>query len=270
MNNFLCKAFIVILISAGTLKSQVLSPIAHFKFNGDVKDDSPYGNHGRIVGYVESTSDRFGNKNGALYFFGDGNSYIEVPNSPSLESPESQITITGWFKLKSHNYSNYWLTMLCKGDKTEETSANPQYRFQISQNYKPQFSSCSPNVEAGYSVISLNSEALLCDPEFLNRKFEPNKWHFYAVSYNGNQISIYYDGFKTLQYPFSSKLISNSSPLLIGRDNPGIIDDFRGALDDIRIYDSSLSDLEIYSIFSETESDSFYNKSKFKKTSNLQ
>lgn len=269
MNNFIIAIrLILFLVISGNLYSQALTPIAYFRLNGDAKDDSPFGNHGKIVGNVESTIDRFGNKYGALYFFGDGNSYIVVPSSPSLESPKSGITICGWFKLKSHPFSNYWLTLVCKGDQTEETALNPQYRFQVMQNYKLQLSSCSPNVEAGFSVISLNSEVLLCDPEFLSHKFEPNEWHFYAISSNGNEINVYYDGIKTLKYLYPSELEPNKSPLYIGRDTPGIIDDFKGALDDIRIYNTSLSELDIYSIYSEKESDNFTKQLNFQKTSN--
>lgn len=269
MNNILNTIWLILFsITSNNLYSQNLSPIAYFKLDGDANDDSPFKNHGRIIGNVESTIDRFGNKNGALYFLGDGNSYIEIPSSESLESPESEITICGWFKLKSHPYSNYWLTLVCKGDKKEETSANPQYRFQVMQNYKPQFSSCSPNIETGFSVISLSSQVLFCDTDFLSHKFEPNEWHFYAISSDANGINVYYDGIKILSYLQKLKLEANKDPLFIGRDSPGIIDDFKGALDDIRIYNTCLSELDIYSIYSEKRSNSFNQQSNFQKTNN--
>lgn len=265
MNNTFKIAFIVFITSI-SLCAQTNIPVAHYKFNGDVKDSSPFENHGTVVGLLELTKDRFGNNDGAINFSGNGNSYIEIPSSPSLESPVSQITIAGWFKLKSHNYSNYWLTMVCKGQDVEETALNPQYRFQVTQNYKPQLSRCSPDIEQGYSVISLNSEAIICDTEFMNHKFEPDVWHFYAITYNGSEIGIYYDGIKTSQLSFSSSLNVNSSPLFIGKDIPGITDDFRGALDDIRIYNRGLTDLEVYGIFSETSLRSFDNPLKPKNT----
>ncbi len=256
MNNIL-KAALIVLCAPFSLCAQKFLPVAHYKFNGDVKDSSPFENHGSVVGILELTKDRFGNNGGAINFSGNGNSYIEIPSSPSLESPVSQITITGWFKLKAHNYSNYWLTMVCKGQNIEETALNPQYRFQITQNYKPQLSRCSPDIEQGYSVISLNSEAIICDTEFMTHKFEPEVWHFYAITYNGSEISIYYDGLKASYLPFSSSLNVNSSPLFIGKDIPGIIDDFRGALDDIRIYNRGLTEMEVYEIFSEPSIKSF-------------
>lgn len=228
--------------------------MAHYKLNGNAKDFSPNGNHGQIIGQLEPTMDRFGNRYGAFEFSGNGNSYIEIPSSPSLESPDSQLTIAGWFRLKSHDYSNYWLTLVCKGFDLQENSSNPQYRFQVTQNYKSQFSTCSPTIMQGYSVISMNSDAIFCDSEYLNHRFEPERWHFYAISYNSFQVSVYYDGKKVAQYPFSSRLTRNSSPLFIGRDNPGIIDDYKGALDDIRIYNIGLNDSEIYSLYRETSS----------------
>ncbi|MHA8085392.1 LamG domain-containing protein [Aquirufa antheringensis] len=260
--NRITSIFTLVLITSFASFAQNMSPIAHYKFNGDVNDDSPNGNHGRIIGFLEPVEDRFGNKNGAFYFSGNGNSFIEIPSSPTLESPETQITILGWFKLKSHSYSNYWLTMICKGNEPEETSLNPQYRFQVSQNYKSQLSTCSPDIAQGNSVVSLNSEAIFCDTEFMSHKFEPDTWHFYAITFNGNEVTTFYDGIKTVQFFFNSELIPNSSPLYIGRDNPGITDDFRGALDDIRIYNRSLSELEIYNIYAETSLESFENKTR--------
>ena len=92
MNNKLILIALIILSNV-TIQAQNSDPVAHYKFNVDVKDESPNGNHGKIIGNLETTQDRFGNNNGAFYFTGNGNSFIEIPSSPSLESPKSQITI---------------------------------------------------------------------------------------------------------------------------------------------------------------------------------
>jgi hypothetical protein len=44
--------------------------IAHYPFDNSVKDISGNNNHGRNIGGVSSTKDRFGNPCGAMFFDG--------------------------------------------------------------------------------------------------------------------------------------------------------------------------------------------------------
>ncbi|MEJ7822566.1 MAG: hypothetical protein WKF85_09610, partial [Chitinophagaceae bacterium] len=67
--------------------------VAYYPFNGDANDASGNGNHG-IAYNVTPATDNFGKPNSAFSFNGT-NSYIRVPNSPSL-NPTSQISICAW------------------------------------------------------------------------------------------------------------------------------------------------------------------------------
>jgi len=70
----------------------VLDMLFHHGTGDIVKDYSPYGNHGTIHG-AEWVSGRWG---WALYF--DGNSYVRIPDSPSLDIT-TPFTILAWIYL---------------------------------------------------------------------------------------------------------------------------------------------------------------------------
>ena len=73
--------------------------VAHYPFNGDANDFSENGNNGTTNGGVTWGTDRFNNSGQAAEFNGiDG--YIEVPNSVSLQSPISSISISAWINIK--------------------------------------------------------------------------------------------------------------------------------------------------------------------------
>ena len=66
--------------------------VAWYPFNGNANDESGNGNNGTVNG-ATLTADRFGNAQSCYSF--NGNSWIEVLNSPSLNS--ASVSISGWF-----------------------------------------------------------------------------------------------------------------------------------------------------------------------------
>src|ERR1043165_3485221 len=77
--------------------------VGFYPFNGNAYDFSGYMNHGSLTGVTPAT-DRFGNTNGAYHFAGDGNSYILIPDSPTL-SMSNGITLAAWIKTKGGGYA---------------------------------------------------------------------------------------------------------------------------------------------------------------------
>lgn len=232
------------------------SLIAHYPFNNSVEDISPYRNKGNIIGGVTAIQDRFGNPCSAMLFDGS-TGYIEVPTSASLESPSSELSITVWYKLTKTNTENYWLTVLCKGSSPTEMANDPQYRLQAQQNTNVQINSCNQFSASASSTISMATGFTICDPDFQNHLFEPDVWHFYALTYNGNTVKAFMDGIKIFEYQYSGNLALNKSPLFIGRDEPGSLEFYNGALDDLKIYNYCLSESLVQKAFSEKEINSF-------------
>jgi hypothetical protein len=216
--------------------------IAQYKFDFDpainsntVKDYSPNGNDGKIRGGLNYVEDRFGIDCSAMNF--DGSGYITVPNSQSLQSPSDAFSAAVWFKLnKGCDFFKEWLTICCKSDQSRESDSSPQYRMQ-----------------ATAQTVSINTE-------FTENFIPPlsyEVWYFYVYTYDGSSVKVYIDAKLVFEYPYSGLLEENSMPLEIGRDLPGGIEFYNGVMDDLLLYNRSLSDREIavlYNARSETQS----------------
>lgn len=226
-------------------------PIAYFPFNNSAEDYSGFSNHGTQHGAVASVADRFGNPCSALSFDGVSG-YIEVPTSSSLESPKNTLTITVWYKLTNINSDNYWLTVMCKGTGNQELYSNPQYRLQVQQNKFIQTNTCSQIIPSISSTISMSTGFTLCDVNLDRHFFEPGVWHFYAITYDGATVKSFMDGKKVFENSYAQNLEPNKSPLYIGMDEPGAIEYFNGAMDELKIFNVSLSEKEIAEIYADT------------------
>lgn len=232
------------------------NPIAYYPLNNSADDYSGNGNNGIINGGVTAVSDRFNNPCSALKFDG-ASGYIEVPNSTSLSSPQTAITITAWYKLTNLNTTNYWLTIVCKGTVSKESDENPQYRLQAQQNRQVESNTCSNFTPSMSSTISLKSTYARCDMDLNKHFFEPDVWHFYAATYDGSTMKCFMDGKKIFEDNFSTTFTTNNSSLFIGKDEPGNNEYFNGCLDELKIYNSCLSETEIAKIYSDNNANPF-------------
>ncbi|MFP4016984.1 MAG: LamG-like jellyroll fold domain-containing protein, partial [Halanaerobiales bacterium] len=76
------------------------------------------------------------------------------------------------------------------------------------------------------------------------------EWHHYALTYDGSTLVTYIDGLEHSLYNFSGSIKRDASrEIIIGRDPWG--NSFEGLMDDIRIYDRSLSESEIMKLAAE-------------------
>ncbi|MEM6377117.1 MAG: LamG domain-containing protein [Bacteroidota bacterium] len=209
--------------------------VAHYRFNKweagqDARvayDQSGNSNNGQMKGGVSYTADRFGVDCSALWF--DGNGYVKVPSSASLEQPQSEFSATVWIKIgDGADFFKQWLTIICKSDLSRESYNSPQYR-----------------VQGTAQTVSLNTE--------LTENFVPpldfDTWYFYVYTYDGSTLRVYLDGNEVYNFPYRGALNPNDYPLEIGRDLPGATEYFYGAMDDLRIYNRALTDREIVRLY---------------------
>ncbi|MCC6816678.1 MAG: LamG domain-containing protein [Saprospiraceae bacterium] len=237
------KIFLTILL-AWTITSNALSQkslkedlIAHYKFNKHhLKDstkvfDETKSNNGKIIGNIIYESDRFNNPCGALFF--DGDTYVNVSNSKSLQKPTNGITIAVWFKIKKGaDFFNQWITICCKSNINEENESSPQYRMQATAQTISLSSSFTKNVIPQLSY---------------------DKWYFYAYTYDGKIVKGYLDGKYFVEESYFGPLKINDMPMEIGRDMPGKMEKFYGTMDDLRIYDRALTENELLELFRNEE-----------------
>jgi gliding motility-associated-like protein len=203
--------------------------VACYPFTGNANDESGNGNHGTVFN-ATLTTDRF-NKPNRAYFFNGTNAYITAPNSTSLSSPIAAVTIAFWADIQGwvlQNGENY-ASVISKSNST----ANCAYRFSLTPT--------------GVSIIHNGSIWPYYPGGMSNVQ---NNWNHYVVTTNGNILKVYKDGvlLGTSSTP-SNFTFDNSNPLQIGRDFPGILDYYRGKIDDIRLYNRALSDSEVSQLF---------------------
>ncbi len=199
-----------------------------FSFGGPAKDVSGKGNNGTIVNNVALSQGRYSS---GLSFDGSGD-YLNVSHSASLNIT-GRLTLEAWVKTTSNgvfvgktNESTY----LCYGLGTNVYSSGQLELFIV------QDADCnggSGQIEVGVSSIDIKD----------------GQWHHVAGTFNGTNSSIYVDGIdrtnngNMYHYSNANSIGSNAYPIRIGGGGRG--GDMNGNLDDIAIWNRSLTNAEI-------------------------
>lgn len=194
--------------------------VAHYPFTGNASDASGNGNDA-TVSQATLTTDRFGAANSA-YSFNGTSSYI----NSTFPAISNNSTITFWF------YTN---ALYSNGPNFLETSSG-----YCEINLNNGTLDYVQNLSAGNAYV--NSGAL--NPATLGN------WHFVAIKYATDSLSIFVDGVKKNVTKTTGTLTPISS-LLLGK-RPNNTGYFNGKLDDIKVYGCGLSAADISSLFNES------------------
>ena len=206
--------------------------VAYYPFNGNANDKSGNGNHGVVEG-ATLVSDRFGTINNA-YEFDGVNDKIEFGDVGILDGANS-VTISLWIKYSTHSGS--YDPFINKGP-----IAHPEASFAM------QYSSSNiigVQFGSGGTTISTNHTSNTADDGI---------WHNVLFLLKNKEAKIYVNG--VLQNSVGNidsrctAIQDNSYPMVIGY-NPTDNHLFKGQIDDIRIYDRSLTEDEISVLFHE-------------------
>ncbi len=217
--------------TAGTLCSGIgrLTPwnfseglVAYYTFDSNANDDSGNGNNGILHG-VTLTDDRHGNVDGAYHF--DGTSaYIEVADSDSLREVGQTMTLSVWVKPEA--WDGDWISVLCKGyGKTSR-----QYGITFSKNNFWLF-----NYHAG----STENDVPTSKGDILG------SWNHVVMTYSPQSITAYLNGENIGAMTPVGNIIENTDALYIGIDPPGAVEYLKGDMDEVRVYNRTLSAAEV-------------------------
>ncbi len=211
--------------------------LAYYPFNGNALDESG-NNNNLVVQGAALTEDRFGNMQQAYAFNGAGQ-YMTMPKF-TPDSLHQSFTISLWAKPEG-NYSGFLLSL--KSDSSmdcvnsiwiEDGAGGHNIRCNYAPSFQPQ-NSCT-----AYLLFKpiIDSSGRWMHIAMVVEKPNPNVRSFY----------LYLDGESV-----SSGTSNNSATTF---NNGGIIGTaifqayfYRGALDDIRIYDKAFSQSEILSLY---------------------
>ena len=209
--------------------------VASYPFNGNANDESGNGNNGIVHSAVLST-DRFGNSSSS-YTFNGVSSYIEITNgiafnfvndfsiSVWINPTSSQVTYAEIYS-KSHDSYN--------GFECEQQTSNTNYF-------------CS-----GYYYTSGHGEASCI-------QFIANNWNHFVFTKQNAIASYYLDGALkgVTTAPSTGVITAADLPLLFGAWNSGhtspasgVTRYYNGAIDDIYIYNRTLSNAEVQQFYS--------------------
>jgi hypothetical protein len=196
---------------------------AYYPFNGNANDESGNGNNGFVYQAV-LTSDRFGNP-GKAYYFDGINDYIQVQNNFSLNFQNS-ITINFWmqpaeffereaYPISHGNWENRWKISI----------TNKKIRWTI-------------KTTSGIKDLDSESELVL------------DSLYNVTAIYDGNDFEVYLNGELDAFSTFTGNILTTNIDLIFAQVLPGSSSyNFKGILDDIRIYNYALSYPEVKSLY---------------------
>ncbi len=204
--------------------------IAHWNFDDDDANDSS-GNehHGTIMGSVTIVEDAniIGAGNKVAYFPGDTSSFINCGGGGGggtwADFAGDKMTIAAWFRTDGAFYTSY--QYVCAKENMWRIS-----RYSTSENIRF-FNTGLAGGSTGDLIGTI--------------KADDGEWHHVAGVYNGTNRYLYFDGELDNSDSRTGNLAETTWDIYIGGNgsNPGRT--WRGWIDDVRLYNCSLSEDEI-------------------------
>jgi hypothetical protein len=195
---------------------------------GSVKDSSGLGNDGTAVGTAVPTP---GGKFGGAALL-DGNGWIDVPSSVSLDGPMSALTYSAWI----------YPTGLTDGSESPGIISKRQ-------GYGENVAFTLFLWVGNAAWVDLQGYRSSSDASFGN-----NAWYHVAVVYDGSQAdaglgeTIYVNGVVDSVHPADPSLAVNTQDILVG-NLPGGGNNFVGMIDEVTVWTRALDANEIKSLY---------------------
>ena len=195
-------------------------------FNGNVNDASGNG-HTVTNNRATPAEDRDGNPNSAYQFDGSNN-FIEVQDSIDLDGM-SKLSVCLWVNITS---KSDWAFMLSKNTDNFVTSS---YGFGLDDSGDQLFDF---TIRTGSGTATARSD---------NPPPNLNQWYHICGIYDGSDVSLWMNGQEQSTPDYNSGSITDTSlPVRIGSAETEY---FHGIIDDVRIYNTALSQNEIQALY---------------------
>jgi hypothetical protein len=188
--------------------------VAYYPFNGNANDESGNGNNGTVNG-ATLTTDRFGNV-GKAYSFNGGDNNISVSKNQQILN---YCSFSAWFKLIGNQRVNQYYII------------DARISFGNNSTYLNVDRDLIQTLGFSYSTSVIND----------------NNWHQIISSYDGSVTKIYLDG-TLINQSSQGNLNIVLNNLRIG-NSCNNNECFNGNLDDIRIYNRTLSSDEVTALY---------------------
>jgi chitodextrinase len=221
------KQLHLLLLSVGWLllpELQAQTPIAAYDFSGNAKDKSTFVNHASVNG-ATLTQDRFGLPNRAFLFNGTQSSLL-ANNTAQLNS--AAATISFWVRPTAFPAQGEVYLLSCGGY---------QERWKISM----------PN--HGKPVFTTHAGGACCSDMDSGTPLALGTWTHVAMTHDGAKDIIYFNGVKVNEKNVAGALDPTVKPLGIGYDPIENTNFFNGALDDVQLFNTALTAVQIAALY---------------------
>ena len=223
----MCKKLIFLIslaIVLGMAANVSAELVAYWSFNegsGDIVFDlSGNGNDGTINGATRGE----GKYGPGLHFNGQDN-YVEVPASSSLDT-DTNVTVAAW--INWIDAGDGWLAILANGQQN-----GPWENYGLFVNRAGGFLYFTLSLDGGHVTQSAPNGAVA-----------PGQWLHAAATWDGSNARIYVNGELVLEQAQTGTLVPPGLPLRIGHRD-GSSHYFNGAIDEVRVYNHALTEVEI-------------------------
>jgi hypothetical protein len=197
--------------------------LSYYPFNGNGNDLSPFNNH--LINHGATlTSDRFGNSN-AAYDFDGLSSYLTRANPSYTFNANSTFSVSFWYKRM--NTANLGIPIM----HATTASGNFVWIFQLA----------SVNMQYG---TNKQGSSWIWAPSTTTTDI----WTHIVLIYDAGQMKLFKDNILVASSTFTHTGVSSTTlPLLVGKGVGG--SHFYGQIDDIGIWNRTLSTCEINDLF---------------------
>jgi hypothetical protein len=209
--------------------------VGWWPFTGNANDESGNGNNGSVNG-ASLTNDRFGNANGAYYFNGLDN-WIQIADSDNLELPNN-LSINCWFYANSFDIVSMLISKHSpQCNNNEGTYVYGIWNEGLTGNHKINFSA-SPNFT---SATYPNNQGLV----------SLNSWYQFVITYDDSLdvLKYYLNGILVDTKNLNFDILNNPFDIFIGKQDCGNQWHFNGKIDDIGIWNRTLTQQEITDLY---------------------
>lgn len=199
--------------------------VGYWPFNGSLKDETPFSNHGTITGTITLTTDRLGQANKAYNFNGG---HISTTNQMELNN----FTISAWIYPTNVTYLR---VVASNARNCCDSSARG---FSLSSH----FISNEPNIS-----ITQNDGLGYHGASGVSTDFPINTWNLITATYDGTNIRLYKNGTQIASNTYTQSFMGTPNVglkfgVMATDTNQG---PFYGTMDDVRLYNRALTQPEI-------------------------
>ncbi len=171
-------------------------------------------------------------KNGeAIELTGQRGSWVEVPDSPSLDITD-EITLMAW--VHPTRFTHEWLRIIVK------TWAGDTAPWMVYGLYQQGGS----NGKTGFIMSVDGGREVRCG-NGPSPQLPLNQWTHLTATYDGNRMKLYYNGELKVETAATGRIDTNDVPLSIGRNSEGNREHYIGLIDEVAIWNVALDVSEI-------------------------